>query len=168
MKDININEIIKRICNNWKKEDDKRIIKATKGSKIAAAHTGKKHNSSTIKLMSAMRTNRKLPWIEKSVTIDGIVYKSIAEAANKLGLHKATVYARIVSLTGKFNNWRYSDQPSKEITTQRFKIDGVIYNSINEVLIKFNIDYNQAYTRFKSPKSKWKDWQYIDKKDESA
>lgn len=76
--------------------------------KISDANKGRIFSEETKALWSKQREGKSNPKA-KSVRIEGVIYDTIKEAAEKLGLLPATVGARIRSKSPAFANWEFAN-----------------------------------------------------------
>lgn len=74
--------------------------------KIAASHKGRSVSEKTRKKLSDINKNKG----GKAVSINGIVYLSVSEAARQMGLLQTTVSKRLYYTTEKWKDWFFIDK----------------------------------------------------------
>ena len=97
-------------CGNSKQYSAKQCITCYNKTGENNPFYGKKHTEETRNLLSdTMKTrleNGYLPSNTKQIEIDGVVYKSQAEAARQLGISGATITHRLKSTNPKYKNYK--------------------------------------------------------------
>jgi group I intron endonuclease len=78
---------------------------------------GKTHSAATKEKIAATQRGRLNTVQAKEVSIDGIVYRSLTQAASSLGVHITTLSYRVKSPNPRFNSYFYTDSITKCLTT---------------------------------------------------
>jgi group I intron endonuclease len=107
------------------------------------------------------------------VKIDGVVYRSIKEAARQLNIQRNSIRQRLQNPS--FSNYEYQDvpknnnlqenvQPAKLFdggTSRPVKINGLVYSSLKEAVGKLNISLSTIQRRLKDPQ--YPNYEYFEK-----
>lgn len=97
-------------CGEWKQYSAKQCISCYDKNGENNPFYGKEHTEETKKILSEKMKKRSengyLPPNTNKIEIDGIIYKSQAEAARKLGVCDGTIIHRLKSTNQKYKNYK--------------------------------------------------------------
>jgi len=110
-----------------------------------------------------------MSFLHRSVTVDGVVFKSIKDAADAYGITDGAVVNRIKSKTKSFIKWTYTGDKPKVFVDKVNKrlravsINGVIYKSVSDATRAFKMSDASCLTpRLTSRLKEFEHWFYVD------
>ena len=98
--------------------------------------------------------------------IDNVLYKSIKQASDALGIPMKTIHNRLNSKNDSFSNYRYKNQtrtPKRRPRHQRnkpFCIDKIMYHNLDQASKCLGIPRLTIYNRLKSKTEKFDHYKY--------
>lgn len=139
-----------------------------KSGKLHAAK-GTKHSEARIEITRSVNSN------SREVSIEGIVYRSCAEASRQLNITLNSVTYRLLNNHEKWNNWFFMKSYTKQVnktnitneaavitTSKPVSIACIIYKSQAEAARQLNTTIWTIKYRCRSSLSKWANWFIID------
>ena len=130
-------------------------------SKISASLKGKQQPKSVCEAISKRRKG--VPTWGRAVFIEGVTYKSAAEAARALGISDRTITSRCRRMSTP--NWRYADEQNVVKPTKKHPkaksviVDGILYGRVADVEEKYGVCRRTIRHRCLSPD--FPNWQYV-------
>lgn len=163
--------------NSWilNKNNEEQVKEWVKGvSKQASKRVGeanpfygKKHTDSAKEKISKVHRGKEQKSCWKSVVVNGVIYKSLGEASERIGLHITTVSFRVQSENPLYINWyeyegevgvkdnRLLYEPSSK-PRGLYSVNGKLYFTVKEIMEEHNVKNTTIYWRFKS--KNFHDW----------
>lgn len=118
---------------------------------LSDIHTGKKISKETNQKRSKSLMGRNCLDRRKPVSVNGVIYESVADAAKKLDVNYITAKWRT---RNESKGWRYlteDETPDHLKSAHSCSVDGVTFKTMKDAALAHGIEPATAIGRFKSP-----------------